>query len=693
MLNSLSKGMLGESRDIPEQKNNVDELAEKTETLESFFSVNLDLLCIADVQGTFIKVNHAWAEILGYSVDYLEGRKFLDFVHPEDLASTVEALSRLGKQEKVLHFVNRYRCEDGTYRYIEWNSKPHGNLIYAAARDITAHIELEKQLADQKEQFELAIRGSNDGIWDWDLKSNALFISQKWKEQLGYRDEELKSEFKSFADHLHPEDSEAVMQKVTSYLNGELLTYDLVFRMLHKDGGFRWIRARGEALRDSAGSAYRMAGSHTDITEQHMANQVLAASEARYRTLMENAPFPIIIARVSDGILRYFNQRAKDQLGFSDETGIGMHASLLYQRSEERDGFIGRLRREGRVSDQELHMLDMQGRPYVVLMSASIIEFENEPMIMASINDISERKDIENALRISEEKYRLLTENTSDVIWVFNLDKQCFTYISPSIKELRGYTVEEAMAQTLEESMTAESVKGIEAILSKNIPAFLEDPNSFQGKIVEIQQPCKNGSIIWVEVSTKIRYDAQGEIEVVGVSRNIEERKRTDEQVLFLSYHDQLTGLFNRTYFEKKAAEEITRSSRYGQPLSMLLLDLDHFKKVNDQWGHPVGDEVLKATAQIINGILRGIDVLVRFGGEEFIVLMPETDRSGATRAAEKIRNTLEAYRHPVVGTVTGSLGVAERKQDESRDNWYKRLDDALYRAKENGRNRVEGAE
>lgn len=119
---------------------------EQYEGLERFFTVNLDLLCIADTDGRFVKVNRAWESTLGYSIRELENRKFVDLVHPDDLEATLKALKKLGRNEKVLNFVNRYRCRDGSYRYIEWRSNPYGKLIYSSARDITERKKTEQAL-------------------------------------------------------------------------------------------------------------------------------------------------------------------------------------------------------------------------------------------------------------------------------------------------------------------------------------------------------------------------------------------------------------------------------------------------------------------------------------------------------------------------------------------------------------------
>lgn len=121
-------------------------LRRKTSELENFFEINLDLLCIADTDGYFRKLNPEWEHTLGYPLPELEGKRFLDLVHPADLPATLEAVAQLAAQQKVINFVNRYRCKDGSYRWIEWRSVPAQELIYAAARDITARKETEQAL-------------------------------------------------------------------------------------------------------------------------------------------------------------------------------------------------------------------------------------------------------------------------------------------------------------------------------------------------------------------------------------------------------------------------------------------------------------------------------------------------------------------------------------------------------------------
>ncbi len=160
-------------------------------------------------------------------------------------------------------------------------------------------------------------------------------------------------------------------------------------------------------------------------------------------------------------------------------------------------------------------------------------------------------------------------------------------------------------------------------------------------------------------------------------------------QLETLSMTDELTGLFNRHYFDVRIEEETEQADRHDTPLSLAILDLDRFKRINDSWGHPVGDEVLQQTARLMQETVRRSDVVVRFGGEEFLVLMPQTPLDAAVIVAEKIRAAVEAAEHPKAGKITASLGVSAHTRGESFKRWYRRADEGLYKAKESGRNRV----
>lgn len=167
-------------------------------------------------------------------------------------------------------------------------------------------------------------------------------------------------------------------------------------------------------------------------------------------------------------------------------------------------------------------------------------------------------------------------------------------------------------------------------------------------------------------------------------------RKMMEEEIERLATTDKLTQAYNRAKFDEIIEREIERSRRHNSPLSLLMFDIDHFKQVNDTYGHAVGDCVLKTMAELVRKNMRKIDCFVRWGGEEFMIIASETDLKTAGNTAERIRKIIESYRFDEAGKITVSFGVTQFGKDDTVDTFVKRADDALYKAKANGRNRVE---
>jgi diguanylate cyclase (GGDEF)-like protein/PAS domain S-box-containing protein len=176
---------------------------------------------------------------------------------------------------------------------------------------------------------------------------------------------------------------------------------------------------------------------------------------------------------------------------------------------------------------------------------------------------------------------------------------------------------------------------------------------------------------------------------LIGTLTDITERKALEANLAHEASHDSLTGLFNRSHVERAALHTANEVDRYGGHLGGLLFDLDHFKQVNDNYGHAAGDEVLRRLAQLLHHRLREADIVGRWGGEEFLVILPQTDLKGARQVAEDLRHALEMEEMPEVGRVTMSVGCSEYRPGEGTDPFIKRLDDALYAAKDAGRNQV----
>jgi diguanylate cyclase (GGDEF)-like protein len=194
--------------------------------------------------------------------------------------------------------------------------------------------------------------------------------------------------------------------------------------------------------------------------------------------------------------------------------------------------------------------------------------------------------------------------------------------------------------------------------------------------------------IVWHDLTERKRAEEQIRDHAVVLEFQKRELERANAELASLAITDGLTGLKNHRACQERLAEEVGRAARNGTPLSLVLLDVDHFKQLNDTHGHPEGDAVLKAVARILQGCTRDTDIVARYGGEEFVLILPQTDRAAAA-AAERTRSAVEDHPWPV-RPVTASFGVAVlRLRAESGTDLIARADAAMYQSKREGRNRV----
>jgi diguanylate cyclase len=209
--------------------------------------------------------------------------------------------------------------------------------------------------------------------------------------------------------------------------------------------------------------------------------------------------------------------------------------------------------------------------------------------------------------------------------------------------------------------------------------------NSFDVKFKQMQQSCTMGPL---------RDDSKAITGIFLTVEDLTESAANEQKLVEMNYKDALTGIYNRRYLESRMKEEFDRHRRYSRRLTLVMFDIDHFKLVNDNHGHPCGDFILKSVAGAIAGRIRATDCLARYGGEEFSCLLQETNLASGLLLAERFRSLVEEMDHTFKETtlkVTISLGVSELSDDDTLEQFVKRADEAMYRAKTGGRNRVCG--
>lgn len=309
-------------------------------------------------------------------------------------------------------------------------------------------------------------------------------------------------------------------------------------------------------------------------------------------------------------------------------------------------------------------------------------------VVEGSLQDVTDLRTVERNLRNSEQRHRLLAHNAWDVVWTMGLDGS-ITYVSPAVERVRGFTPDEAMTQPLEEIHPPESAAMVGTYFAE-LFAAIENGTDVPVYRAEHEYYRKDGSIMTGELQVIPHVDAEGKVvEILGVTRDISERKVFEEELTRLAITDVLTGLWNRRRVTEILTDDIEQARRYGESLSLLLIDVDHFKTINDTHGHQTGDRVLVELARRLSDRVRTTDVVGRWGGEEFVILLHHCQLRDALGTAEKLRRQIAEERFESPLAVSVSVGVAELQPDEQLGSLLARADAALYEAKRSGRNAV----
>jgi diguanylate cyclase (GGDEF)-like protein/PAS domain S-box-containing protein len=288
-------------------------------------------------------------------------------------------------------------------------------------------------------------------------------------------------------------------------------------------------------------------------------------------------------------------------------------------------------------------------------------------------------------LKESEALYRSVSEMANDGIGI--MAQGMITFCNSSFAKMIGREIDEVLGQPFSTFLHPDSLPEVMEDYQKVLAGEEITPRR------EFTVVKKKGDVVTIEVSASVLEDPPN-LRVLLIGRDITEQKRLEDQLHQLAITDPLTGISNRRHFFNLAEKELARARRYKRPISAVMIDLDTFKQINDQYGHLVGDQVLQAVAKRVRDCVREVDIPVRYGGEEFVILMPDTDLANAAKMAERLcveinSQPIKTNDKPV--SVTISLGVAscEVGQEITIDTLLDWVDQAMYAAKREGRNRV----
>jgi diguanylate cyclase (GGDEF)-like protein/PAS domain S-box-containing protein len=678
--------------DITERKQAEELLNMQNAMLRTQLEVSPDGIFVVDENEKIISYNQNFCDIWGIPGEIMtltQRKKALDYVlpklsDPEEFASRIHELYD-NRQEKSYEEIS---LKDG--RVLERYSAPmfgdegqyYGRVWYY--RDITERKQAEEALQESENRFNLAISGTGAGLWDWDMVNDKVFFSTLWKTMLGYADHEIENAFSGWQKLWHPEDAEKVKKAIQDHLDGKTEKYEIEHRLLHKDGSWRHILTRGDLIKDDNGKPVRWVGTNLDLTHIKEMEEALRASEKKYREILstiEESYYEVDLA----GNFVFCNDSFCKDSGYSQDELMQGSYIKFFKNPQEVFQAYNRVYRTG-IAEKAVDwpLITKDGREIIVEGSIALRRDEaGNPIGFRGIaRDITERRLAEEKLHDYEKLQQLLMNMATDLInvplekvdqainemlgavgdfakvdraYIFkhdynrrvttNTHEWCAEGITPEIDNLQEFPFERFI-EFLETNQKGEIVnipdvarmpathamrslfeaQGIQSLIL--LPLFSEDVNT--------------GFVGFDAVKQKKIFTDQ-EINLLKVlaeiTSNVMARQKAEANIRHISFHDQLTGLYNRHYLEIEMARLNTKRQL---PLAVIMADVNGLKLVNDTYGHGKGDEMLKTAATIIKNSCREEDIIARWGGDEFVILLPQTTEETARLICQRIAESCQ---------------------------------------------------
>ena len=662
---------------ITDRKQAQEALRESETKLQAIFdTVGTGILIIDSDTQIIIEANKTAIEMTGLPKERIIGQICHSLVCPaQEGKCPVKDLN-----QSVDHSERKLLCADGRQKDILKTVYPltiRGRDYYVESfTDISDRLQAESRLRESERRFNLAINGAGAGLWDWDMLLDRVVYSAQWKKMLGYEEHEVEDAFSGWRNLWHPDDRADIEKAAQDYLEGITAQYEIIHRLRHKDGSWRWILTRGDIMKDAQGKPCRWTGTNVDITAQKRLEERLKSSEENFRTFF-NTMDDLIIVGNPDGKIIYANPAVTSKLGYSLAELENMHVLDVHPADRRREAeaiFAAMFRGERDSCPLPLGRKD--GALVPVETRVWFGKWSGEDCIFGICKDLSREQE-------ALQKFNRLFQNNPAPMAVSSFAERRFTEVNDAFLKTFGYSRAEVIDRTSRELglfLVPEKLREIEEDLQTH------------GKVAgcEVKARCKDGTIIDGLFSGEI-IDNQGTKHFLSVMVDQTERKHYEEKLAHFAIHDRLTGLLNRLGLEGILDRAIAKAKR-GAASSILYMDLDNFKDVNDSVGHSAGDEVLVTLVGLLRDALRAEDIVFRLGGDEFAVLLDGMTSREALPAAKRLCAAVEAHRFELEGRVfplTLSIGVKELDGTLTMGELISQADIAMYRAKAQGKNRV----
>lgn len=529
---------------------------------------------------------------------------------------------------------------------------------------------------------------THDGVW---LEVNPAFCAM-----VGYSRDELVG--RSFTEITHTDDVEQSLEQLRRLNDTEISSFQFDKRYVHASGRAVWVRLDVSTVTADDGRSDLIISQAYDITASRQIREQLADNEARLNSVIRSMAEGLIVID-PEGRFSMANQRAAEILGAVPDA---LESLSLEDFESDCWGLDGTpISREefpasvtlatGRPQREAVLGLERpDGRQVWIEVSTEPVypeESDRLQAVVATFSDITQRIEIERALRESEERLSLAVEGAKLGMWDWHIQAQDLN-LNEIAARMLGYGDNEVTSDV--KSVRALTHPEDEQRLVDEMEAHLAGTRPFFETDARMRR--KSGGYVWTNIRGRVteRDGRNKPLRVTGMLIDISRRKELEAELERLATTEELTGLFNRRYGTDALKSEIARAQRSGQSFSFILLDIDHFKRVNDRFGHDVGDRILVDVAALLRDRLRRTDTAARWGGEEFAVILPDTDCAGGRAFADGLLARMHEIKTPDGNGISASFGVVDYRNDETASELVKRADRLMYRAKHAGRARVE---
>lgn len=623
---------------------------------------------------------------IGYLKDEIIGSSITRFIHTDDRKKIDEYHNKRIKGEQFNNICTvRAIKKDGSIIWIsinsnkvEWEGKP---AVLSFIRVVTESIIAESKLKESERLFRAIFEQSPSGIFVFD---NNYIVTQCNSQMAFLMNTSIENIIGSNLQELKHKN---VVPHILQTFKDKNVYYEGCYQISSKDS-IIWAFLRLSSIKDEHGNLIGGIGIIDDFTERMKAEEALRESEKRLSQIIDFLPDPTFAIDIHGKVI-FWNKALEEMTGIKSNEIIGKgdyeYAIPFYGKRRpilidmvlnDNDDIMKKYVNFDKEEDDTFIVETFSTKLGRYLWGKAKPLYDIEGNIVGaieSIRDITSIKESEKKLISQKECYEALFKNSSDAIVFFNRSHKVID-INARFTELFGYTIDECRGIDVDKLVADEKTYPLAKYITETV---------FKGRYAETEaiRYTKGNKPIEVRIKSVLVTVDNEVVGGYGIYSDIREQKQYERQLEFLSIHDQLTGLYNRAYYEEKI-KILSESSKY--PITIISVDMDGLKLVNDTLGHSKGDELLMVCAKILKKSIRSSDILTRIGGDEFAIILPLTGEENGDRILNRIRSNVEKYNdeHPEL-QLHISMGAATAKDSStSLIETYKKADNLMYRDK-----------